>query len=121
MDAARLSSKGQVTIPVSIRRKLGLRVGENVIFIEKSGNVIITSENGLNNYILNNQWNESVYNFSQFNESVAEPFIMPVDFASKDKRREILRSLYGSVDDPTFAEPMEVEYESKKDWELIDQ
>ena len=51
--------------------------------------------------------------------SIAEDFDAPLsDF--KDKRREVLRSLYGSIDDPTFVEPPEVEYESPRDWELMD-
>ena len=47
MDTAKLSSKGQVTIPIGIRRKLGLRTGENVVFIERSGIVSIASERGI--------------------------------------------------------------------------
>ena len=50
MDTARLSSKVQVTIPVNIRRKLGLKAGENVVFINRSNNVFITSEQEINAY-----------------------------------------------------------------------
>ena len=39
----------------------------------------------------------------------------------EENRRSVLRSLIGSIDDPTFVEPAEVEYESPKDWELMDQ
>ncbi|MDR3294741.1 MAG: AbrB/MazE/SpoVT family DNA-binding domain-containing protein [Clostridiales Family XIII bacterium] len=47
MDMARLSSKGQVTIPVDIRRKLGLREGDKVVFAEKSGNIVILNSNAM--------------------------------------------------------------------------
>jgi len=33
---AKVSSKGQVTIPVEIRKKLGLKAGDKVIFLEKA-------------------------------------------------------------------------------------
>lgn len=35
MPSARLTSKGQITIPKTVRLKLGLRVGEHVSFHEK--------------------------------------------------------------------------------------
>ena len=94
MDTARMSARGQVTIPIAVRRRLGLQAGENVIFMEKSGNVFITSENGISH---------------------------STDFRPKDKRRAILRSLYNSINDPTFVEPLEIENESHKEWELMDQ
>ena len=50
-----------------------------------------------------------------------EAFSVPENFQTKDERREILRSLYGSIDDPTFTEPPEIKYESPRDWELMDQ
>ena len=36
-------------------------------------------------------------------------FIIPKNFLSKDKRRDIVNSLIGSIDDPTMVEPLEVE------------
>ena len=47
MDVARLSSKGQLTIPVEIRRKLSLKEGDKVVFLEQGGNVIILNANRL--------------------------------------------------------------------------
>ncbi|MCL2054315.1 MAG: AbrB/MazE/SpoVT family DNA-binding domain-containing protein [Oscillospiraceae bacterium] len=43
MDTARLSSKGQITIPIQIRRKLGLREGDKVIFVEQGDNIVISN------------------------------------------------------------------------------
>ena len=42
--------------------------------------------------------------------AMAEDFNAPLESVSstpKEKRREILRSLYGSINDPTFSEPIE--------------
>jgi len=121
MDTARLSSKGQVTIPIDIRRKLGLRAGENVIFIEKSGNVLITSESKIIASESDGLPKEIAFRHSRFAGIADEAFSEPENFHTKDKRREILRSLYGSINDPTLVEPPEVEYESPRDWELLDQ
>jgi len=33
MDIARLSSKGQLTIPIEIRRKLSLKEGDKLVFL----------------------------------------------------------------------------------------
>ncbi len=43
MELARMTSKGQLTIPVSIRRRIGLDTGDQVIFYEKDGKIIIAA------------------------------------------------------------------------------
>lgn len=43
MELAKVMSKGQVTIPVNIRKKLNLKEGDKVVFIEKDGNIIIAN------------------------------------------------------------------------------
>ena len=47
LDVARLSVKGQVTIPVEIRRKLKLKEGDKVVFVEKSGEIVLMNPNRL--------------------------------------------------------------------------
>lgn len=39
LELAKVTSKGQVTIPVEIRRKLGLKNGDKVLFMEDSGRI----------------------------------------------------------------------------------
>lgn len=39
MELAKVTSKGQVTIPIAIRRKLGLQNGDKVLFMEEAGRV----------------------------------------------------------------------------------
>lgn len=39
MDVARITTKGQITIPVEIRRKLNLKEGDKIIFLEQDGRI----------------------------------------------------------------------------------
>ena len=39
----KITSKGQITLPISIRRVLNLKDGDKVAFIEKDGNYIIVN------------------------------------------------------------------------------
>jgi antitoxin PrlF len=41
MELAKVTSKGQITIPVQIRKKLKLKEGDKVFFIEEKGKVLI--------------------------------------------------------------------------------
>lgn len=41
MELAKITAKGQITLPISIRRMLNLKEGDKVAFIEKDGNYII--------------------------------------------------------------------------------
>ena len=47
MDMARISVKGQVTIPIEVRRKLGLKEGDKVVFVEQGDNIVILNSNRL--------------------------------------------------------------------------
>jgi antitoxin PrlF len=39
LELAKITSKGQITIPVSIRKRLGVREGDKVLFIEEAGRI----------------------------------------------------------------------------------
>lgn len=39
MELAKVTSKGQVTIPIEIRKKLGIKNGDKVLFVEDSGRI----------------------------------------------------------------------------------
>ena len=41
MELAKITLRGQITIPVEIRRKLGVKDGDKVIFIEENGRIVI--------------------------------------------------------------------------------
>lgn len=42
MNLAKISSNGQITVPVEIRQQLGLRSGDKILFIQKrNGEIVI--------------------------------------------------------------------------------
>ena len=41
MELAKITMRGQITIPVLIRKRLGVRDGDKVIFVEENGRVIM--------------------------------------------------------------------------------
>ncbi|OQC12888.1 MAG: putative regulator PrlF [Firmicutes bacterium ADurb.Bin080] len=43
MELARISSKGQITIPKEVRKKLNLKEGDKVLFVEENGKVVIAN------------------------------------------------------------------------------
>ena len=42
MEVAKISSKGQITIPVSVRNKLKQRTGDKIIILEENGRIFGT-------------------------------------------------------------------------------
>jgi AbrB family looped-hinge helix DNA binding protein len=43
MEISRITSKGQITIPVEIRKKLNLKTGDKVVFIEDGDKIIFAN------------------------------------------------------------------------------
>ena len=43
MKLAKITSKGQITIPIEIRKKLGLKDGDKVLFLEEGNKVIMVN------------------------------------------------------------------------------
>jgi AbrB family looped-hinge helix DNA binding protein len=41
MELAKITLRGQITIPVGIRKKLGVKDGDKVIFIEENGRIVM--------------------------------------------------------------------------------
>ncbi len=41
MELAKITSKGQITVPIDIRRKLGVKEGDKILFVEEQGRIII--------------------------------------------------------------------------------
>lgn len=41
MELAKVTSKGQITIPIDIRRKLGVKEGDKILFVEERGRIFI--------------------------------------------------------------------------------
>ena len=43
MEVAKITSRGQITIPVDIRKKLGVKEGDKVIFIEDNNRIFLAN------------------------------------------------------------------------------
>ncbi len=43
MNLAKVSSNGQITVPIEIRRKLGLKSGDKMLFIVKANGEIVVA------------------------------------------------------------------------------
>lgn len=43
MELAKITSKGQITIPVSVRRKLGVKDGDKVMFLDEGQGVVMVN------------------------------------------------------------------------------
>ena len=41
MELAKITLRGQITIPVEIRKRLGVKDGDKVVFIEENGRIIM--------------------------------------------------------------------------------
>lgn len=41
MELAKITSKGQITIPIGIRKALGLKNGDKVVFFQQGGKVVM--------------------------------------------------------------------------------
>ena len=48
MKIAKISSKGLVNVPVEIRKKLGVDIGDQIAYIEKDGAVMIVKADNIN-------------------------------------------------------------------------
>lgn len=47
MELAKITTKGQITIPVQIRKMLNLKEGDKVVFIQNGSNVIMENSTKL--------------------------------------------------------------------------
>ena len=47
MKVAKITSKGMVNLPVEVRNKLGVDIGDHIIFIEKDGVVMIVKADNI--------------------------------------------------------------------------
>ncbi len=41
MEVAKVTSKGQITIPIDIRRRLGVKEGDKILFVEEQGKIVM--------------------------------------------------------------------------------
>ena len=43
MEVAKITARGQITIPIDIRKKLGVKDGDKVVFIEDQGRIVVAN------------------------------------------------------------------------------
>ena len=43
MEVAKITSRGQITLPIDIRKKLGVREGDKVVFIEDRNRIVVAN------------------------------------------------------------------------------
>ena len=41
MDISRVKPKGQITVPIGVRKRLGIKEGDKLVFIEQNGKMYI--------------------------------------------------------------------------------
>jgi AbrB family looped-hinge helix DNA binding protein len=91
MDMARVSSKGQITIPADVRRKLGIREGDKIVFAEQGGSIVIFNSN-------RTAWDDLQKAFSGEAERVGWQSEEDVIAYCKEIRREMGAELRGHPD-----------------------
>ena len=47
MELAKITSKGQITIPIQIRKSLGVKEGDKVVFINEGNKIIVENSTRL--------------------------------------------------------------------------
>ena len=62
MNLAKVSAKGQITVPVEIRKLLGLRSGDKILFVQKDNGEIV----------INNASAQAIYKAQKAFSGVAE-------------------------------------------------
>jgi AbrB family looped-hinge helix DNA binding protein len=43
MEVAKITCRGQITIPIDIRKKLGVKEGDKIIFIEDGNRIVVAN------------------------------------------------------------------------------
>lgn len=43
MELAKVTTKGQVTIPIAIRKRLGIKNGDKLLFVEKPEGIVVVN------------------------------------------------------------------------------
>lgn len=77
MEVSRITSKGQITIPIEIRKKLNLRTGDKVIFIEDGDKIIFANSSMIalkefQNAMKGEAEKEGIYSEEDLNKIVKE-------------------------------------------------
>ena len=77
MEVARITTKGQITIPIEIRKKLNLKEGDKIIFLEQDGriyfeNAALLAFNRIQNAMADEAQKAGYNSLEEMNELVKE-------------------------------------------------
>lgn len=77
MEISKMSSKGQITIPVSVRNKLNLKTGDNVVIFEEDGRFYMENAAAISLKYIGASNGNTQYDFSKTvgDLKVAEPAV----------------------------------------------
>ncbi|MDO9535561.1 MAG: AbrB/MazE/SpoVT family DNA-binding domain-containing protein [Bacillota bacterium] len=79
MNLAKVSSNGQITVPVDIRRKLNIKEGDKIIFLEKPNGEIVLQ----NSSVIAIQQAQSKLDDIQLSEDEILQDIMDIRYSEK--------------------------------------
>ena len=82
MTTAALTSKGQITIPIEVRRKMGLKPGDRVRFVEgENGEFILKPKTGsiMDMYGIG-KWDGLPVSIEEMNETIAKGWAGELEF-----------------------------------------
>jgi antitoxin PrlF len=82
MSTAALTSKGQLTVPVEVRRKMGLKPGDRVVFIEReNGEFVLKPKTGsiMDMYGIG-KWDGPPVTIEEMNETIAKGWAGELEF-----------------------------------------
>ncbi|MDR1193472.1 MAG: AbrB/MazE/SpoVT family DNA-binding domain-containing protein [Peptococcaceae bacterium] len=94
MEMAKVTAKGQITVPAPVRRRLGLNEGSSMLFIEQGNGFFVVNENLVDINLLRaataktppNRWSEAyAAAVAAFCETADSTFVGPADIAWTDR------------------------------------
>ena len=98
MQMAKVTAKGQITIPIDVRRRLGLNEGSRMIFIEQGYGFFVVNENridlnaisGANNKTTHKEWPEDYVKAIMAFDTPSEPIVEEHEDIPWTEREEML-------------------------------
>ncbi len=84
MELAKITSKGQITIPIEIRKKLNLKEGDKVVFITEGDKVVLENSTKL-----------AIYEAREGFEGLAEELGLETEDDLVNLVREVRKELWG--------------------------
>jgi AbrB family looped-hinge helix DNA binding protein len=91
MELSKVSSKGQITIPIGIRKKLNLRGGDKVLFLEDKEKIILKNSSLVVLKEIQESMRDEIGKSSLYSEDDVKKVV-------KDVRRDIWEKKYENND-----------------------